>query len=358
MRVLLADDQPSVRSALNLILEQQTDMPVAGDVTDADSLLKWLTANQADVLLLDWELPGISGKQLITILRSVAPAMKIIAMDSSPQTKQAALTGGADDFVSKGEPPEILISVLENIKIKSGQLPVIIQSSGTTKDFGLSGFNRINISAAIKAEIIPSNSYRVTSSVEDYEYVKVEQNGEKLFITRRGFSWASLFHDQPKVKIEMPALLYEIMAVGACKVTLRNFHLLQKISIELTGASQIEIIDVDIIDASLKATGACRINGSLKSSGNVSIDLSGASHIDLDGSGHNVALSATGASHAHLDQFVVNDVDVKLSGASHSTVNMDGKLNIRLSGASHLSWLGKPTLGDIDVTGSSQIHRK
>ena len=63
MRVLIADDQPSVRSALKLVLEQQ-GIDVAGDVSNSRELLAWFKANQADLLLLDWELPNQSGKKI------------------------------------------------------------------------------------------------------------------------------------------------------------------------------------------------------------------------------------------------------------------------------------------------------
>jgi DNA-binding response OmpR family regulator len=352
VRILLADDQPSIRSALTLLLEQQTDMPVAGEAADADSLLKWLTANRADVLLLDWDLPGISGKDIITILRSLSPDMKIIVMDSSPQTKQPAMEAGAHDFVSKGEPPEILLAALNNVLPETGEVrKTAATPSEGNRDFGLSGFNRINISAALRLELVPSETYHISSSPEDYEFIRAEKSGDKLTLTRRGFSWASLFHDQPKVIVEMPELR-ELVAVGGCRVIVRDFHLSQILSVEVIGASQVEMSDIDTSDIRIKATGACRLTGSLSSSGRTNIDLTGASNVDLTGSAQYVNLFASGASHAHLDRFIVTDMDVKLSGASHSTININGKLNV------HLTWLGNPILGDIDITGSSQIHRK
>jgi CheY-like chemotaxis protein len=72
MRVLIADDQPSVRFALKLVLKQQ-DIDVAGDVSDSGELLAWLKTNQADLLLLDWELPDLEGKKIIPILRARYP---------------------------------------------------------------------------------------------------------------------------------------------------------------------------------------------------------------------------------------------------------------------------------------------
>ena len=111
MRVLIADDQPSVRSALKLVLEQQ-DIDVAGDVSDSGELLSWLKTNQADLLLLDWELPNQSGKEIIPILRARYPRLAVIVLNSRQQTRTEALSAGADGFVSKCDPPEYLLSLL------------------------------------------------------------------------------------------------------------------------------------------------------------------------------------------------------------------------------------------------------
>ena len=111
MRVLIADDQPSVRSALKLVLEQH-GIDVAGDVSDSGELLAWFKTNQADLLLLDWELPDQPGKKIIPILRAKYPRLTVIVMNSRPQTRTEALSAGADGFVSKGDPPEYLLSLL------------------------------------------------------------------------------------------------------------------------------------------------------------------------------------------------------------------------------------------------------
>ena len=111
MRVLIADDQPSVRTALKLVLEQQ-GIDVAGDVSDSRELLAWFKNNQADLLLLDWELPDQPGKQIIPILRAKYPNLTVIVMNSRPETRTKAISAGADGFVSKGDPPEYLLSLL------------------------------------------------------------------------------------------------------------------------------------------------------------------------------------------------------------------------------------------------------
>jgi DNA-binding NarL/FixJ family response regulator len=111
MRVLIADDQPSVRSALRLVLEQQ-GIDVAGEVSDCRELVAWFKTNQADLLLLDWELPGQPVKMIIPILRVRNPRLAVIVLNSRQQTRSEALAAGADGFASKCDPPEYLLSLL------------------------------------------------------------------------------------------------------------------------------------------------------------------------------------------------------------------------------------------------------
>jgi DNA-binding NarL/FixJ family response regulator len=60
MRVLLADDQPALRSAVRFLLEQEPDLSIVGEVGDVAGLMERVAALHPDLLLLDWELPGLN----------------------------------------------------------------------------------------------------------------------------------------------------------------------------------------------------------------------------------------------------------------------------------------------------------
>lgn len=110
MRVLLADDEARVRSALKLLLEQQPDLHVIGEAEESASLLAEVRATQPDAVLIDWELPGTPAAELVAVLQSLAPALLIVALSGRPEARQAALKAGADHFVSKVEPPERVLA--------------------------------------------------------------------------------------------------------------------------------------------------------------------------------------------------------------------------------------------------------
>jgi len=113
MQVLLADDQTKVRSALRLVLEHQPDVEILGEAVDTTGLLDWVKAANPDVLLLDWELPGLPAVALLPLLHSLQPDLCVIALSGRPEAGETALEAGADAFVSKGNPPECLVAAID-----------------------------------------------------------------------------------------------------------------------------------------------------------------------------------------------------------------------------------------------------
>jgi DNA-binding NarL/FixJ family response regulator len=114
MRVIVADDQPDVRSALRLMLEERPGISVIGEASTSAELVRLVKSVCPDLILFDWELSGAKPKELLTILRNFCPLVSTIALSSRPQMKQAALEAGASDFVCKSDPPESLLTTLDN----------------------------------------------------------------------------------------------------------------------------------------------------------------------------------------------------------------------------------------------------
>ena len=106
-RVYLADAKPEERSALRLLL-LDLKMEVVGEAADWPTTLANAPAARLDMLLVDWELlPVDLGVQALAELRLACPAALVIVLISHLDARQqAALSAGADAFISKGEAPE------------------------------------------------------------------------------------------------------------------------------------------------------------------------------------------------------------------------------------------------------------
>jgi DNA-binding NarL/FixJ family response regulator len=122
-RVYIADAKTEERSALRLML-QDLRMDVAGEASDWATTLKLMPVSRTDILLIDWDLLPNSPTSALDKLRKACPAAIIIILISHLDARQqAALSAGADAFISKGESPERvaerLRSVAEGIRIRN-----------------------------------------------------------------------------------------------------------------------------------------------------------------------------------------------------------------------------------------------
>ena len=105
-RVLLAAPQPDVRAALRLML-LDLSMEVVGEAADWPLTLALAPESRPDMLLVDWELIPLDSGNTLTQLRAVCPAAVVIVLISQLEARQqAALSAGADAFISKGEMPD------------------------------------------------------------------------------------------------------------------------------------------------------------------------------------------------------------------------------------------------------------
>jgi DNA-binding NarL/FixJ family response regulator len=105
-RVYIADFKPQERSALRLLL-QDLNMEVAGEAADWPTTLAQAPASGTDMLLVDWDLLPSAPTAALDELRGACPAALVIILISHLDARQqAALSAGADAFISKGETPE------------------------------------------------------------------------------------------------------------------------------------------------------------------------------------------------------------------------------------------------------------
>ena len=107
-RIYLADAEPKERSALRLLL-LDLKMEVVGEAADWATTLAQAPTSHSDMLLVDWDLLPSAPTAALEKLRKTCPAALVIVLISHLDARQqAALSIGADVFVSKAEMPERL----------------------------------------------------------------------------------------------------------------------------------------------------------------------------------------------------------------------------------------------------------
>jgi DNA-binding NarL/FixJ family response regulator len=111
--VLIADDEPAVRSALRLLLLGRAGVARVAEAADAAELLAHARSAGPDVVILDWQLRGGRAPvELVRQLRSLARPPRIVALSSHPEDPADRAAAGVDARVSKSDPPEYLLEAL------------------------------------------------------------------------------------------------------------------------------------------------------------------------------------------------------------------------------------------------------
>jgi DNA-binding NarL/FixJ family response regulator len=120
-RVYLADARTEERSALRLMLED-LKMEVVGEAADWPTTLAQAPLRRIDILLVDADLLPDSSSATLEELRKACPAALVIVLISHLDARrQAALSAGADAFISKDETPE---RVAERLRIVAASVPI------------------------------------------------------------------------------------------------------------------------------------------------------------------------------------------------------------------------------------------
>ncbi|XUX00458.1 MAG: head GIN domain-containing protein [Dehalogenimonas sp.] len=210
------------------------------------------------------------------------------------------------------------------------------------KEFDFSGFTGVEVRNAMKLEVKRGDQFSVAVEADDQALndVKVSVFGGTL-TAKLEARWGHIglvFKgvSAPKLIVTMPELR-SIELAAASKGEISGFGGLETFQATLSGAS------------TLSGDVACK---------QLKLEAGAASHFELNGSAETADIELTAASNANLEKMTVGDARIKLGGAASMTIDVKGKLDANVSGASNLRWLGTPTLGDVKITGASSFTKK
>ena len=206
-----------------------------------------------------------------------------------------------------------------------------------TEEMDFTDFTAVEVGWAFEVSITQSSSYSVIITADEkiFDQIEVTQNESKLIIGLDSSVIADgLFR---KAEITMPQL-DELGLSGATRGTVKGFTTSYQFILSLSGASSLQMTNMNL--------------------GDTDIEVSGASTLSATGTANDLVSLVSGASNMDLGEFPVNDADVNINGASQATINLEGRLDAEVSGASSLQYLGDPTMGDINTSGGSTINKK
>jgi DNA-binding NarL/FixJ family response regulator len=108
IRILVVDDHPIVRDGLVAMLGTQPDFEVVGELASGHEAVRRAPELRPDVMLLDMELPGMDGVEVIRQLRERAAGIRIVVFTAFDRDEQVvgAIRSGAEGYLLKGTPRE------------------------------------------------------------------------------------------------------------------------------------------------------------------------------------------------------------------------------------------------------------
>src|SRR3990170_4970350 len=117
MRVIIADDHPVVRQGLRQMLAVESDLTVVGEARNGQEVVELSRKVPWEVAVLDYNMPGKNGLELIKELRQRYPGRAVLVLSMYPEDRYAvrALKAGAAGYLTKESAPEELVSAIRKV---------------------------------------------------------------------------------------------------------------------------------------------------------------------------------------------------------------------------------------------------
>ena len=117
IKVMLCDDHALIRRGIRDTLADASDIEVVGEAGDYGELRALMRGTKCDVLVLDINLPGRSGLDVLHTLKDEGSAIKVLVVSMYPEDQYAirALRAGAFGYVNKGGDPQVIVQAVRTV---------------------------------------------------------------------------------------------------------------------------------------------------------------------------------------------------------------------------------------------------
>jgi DNA-binding NarL/FixJ family response regulator len=116
-RILIVDDHPLLRKGITALINQETDLVVVAEASDAQEAMRLIDAQPFDLVTIDISLPGSDGLELVRSIHQRHPqlALLVLSMHDEVLYAERALRAGAMGFVMKQEAADTLLHAIRRI---------------------------------------------------------------------------------------------------------------------------------------------------------------------------------------------------------------------------------------------------
>lgn len=119
IKVIIADDHPTIREGLKKIISKSHDIIVSDEVSSGNELLKKIKKDNYDVVILDISMPGTNGIEVLKDLRNINQRLPVLILSAHPEEQYAvrALKAGAAGYLTKGCASDEIIKAIRKIAL-------------------------------------------------------------------------------------------------------------------------------------------------------------------------------------------------------------------------------------------------
>ena len=119
IRLLIVDDQATVRQGLHMLFATTPDISVVGEAGCGESAVDLAALLYPDVVLMDVEMPGMDGIATTQAVHRISPRTGIIVLSihDDDHTRARAQHAGAAAFVAKSMPPDTLLAAIRRVAV-------------------------------------------------------------------------------------------------------------------------------------------------------------------------------------------------------------------------------------------------
>jgi CheY-like chemotaxis protein len=122
VRVLVVDDHMAIREGLKALINGEEGFEVVGEAVDAEEGLRLARRHRPDVIVLDNDMPGRHGLDILPTLRAEVPSAKLVMFSLDEALQARALAAGAHTFILKDAPMEQILEALRPMYVVMPQL--------------------------------------------------------------------------------------------------------------------------------------------------------------------------------------------------------------------------------------------
>ena len=117
IEVILCDDHALIRRGIRDTLSDASDIRVVGEASEYGELRALMRGQRCDVLVLDINMPGRSGLDVLQVLKDEGNAVRVLIVSMYPQDQYAirALRAGASGYAHKGGDPQELVQAVRTV---------------------------------------------------------------------------------------------------------------------------------------------------------------------------------------------------------------------------------------------------